>query len=177
MLWRRWTTAVAAYAVLGWLPARAGDYDQAMLIISKVFPEIRKVGVFYDGSGTLLNLLEFESSAFKEFGLGINLVPLDPKQRTTHESIRTLCTRNRIQAILLLDGDPLVKPGSPVAQALLAQGGHIPVVGIQTEWLKHGAWFVVGPQTKGLQINPKGRDAKTLEALRLAGEALPKEAP
>lgn len=170
-------TIVAACICLSGAPARAGDYDQALTVISRAFPEVRSVGVFYEQSDVLVNLLEFESSAFKEFGLGIKLIPLDPKKRITAIDIRTLCIRNEIQAILLLDGDPVVKPGSLAGNAIVAQGSRIPIVGIIPDWLHSGAWFVVGPKTKGLQIDPKGRDPQTLEALKKAGEDLLKAAP
>lgn len=116
-------------------PLQAGDYDQALSVLSKAFPKVRSVGVFYDGYGTVLNLLEFETSAYKEFGLSIKLVPLDPKERVTVESLRALCVRNGIHAILLLDGDPLVQPSSPAGRAVFGQVGRIPVAAIREEWL------------------------------------------
>ena len=155
--------------------AMAGDYDQALFVLSQAFPDVKSVGVFYDDKGTVFNLLEFEGSAFKEFGLGIKLVPLDAKQRLTHESIRKLCNQHRLQAVLLLEGDSLVKPGSTAGRAIVNGAGHLPVAGIELAWLADGSWFVVGPATKGLQIGPKVRDAKVKEALRLAGEALVKK--
>jgi len=159
-----------------WGPsALAGDYDQVLATLARAFPEAKNVGVFYDQMGTLLNQMEFEGSSFKELGINIRLLPLDGTQRLTPDSIRRLCNQHRLQAIILMEGDTLIKPGSVAGRAVVGGAAQIPTAGIQVAWLQDGAWFVVGPQTKGLQIGPKLKDAKVKEALRLAGEALPKE--
>ncbi|MBI3131486.1 MAG: hypothetical protein HYZ13_09185 [Acidobacteria bacterium] len=145
---------------------RAGDYDQALSVLSKAFPEIRSVAVFYDGSSTLLNFLEFETSAYKEFRLGIKLFPLEAKDRLTPEKLRLLCTQHRVQAILLLDGDPLVRPSSPFGRLIASQGSRIPVAAVREEWLKEGAWFAIGPSTGGLKVRPKLPNRKVQDTLK-----------
>lgn len=147
-------------------PLRAGDFDQALSALARTFPEVRNVGVFYDQYGTLMNQLEFETSAYQQFGLSIKLCPLDPKQRITSESVRSICNRNGIQAILLMEGDPLIRPASPAGRALLSQASRMPVVGIHEAWIKAGAWFVVGPTTGGLRTNPSRLNAKVQEQLK-----------
>ncbi|WLT32589.1 hypothetical protein [Geothrix sp. PMB-07] len=155
--------------------AQAGDYDQALFVLSKAFPEARTIGVFYDQSATLLNRLEFEGSASKDYGLDIKLIPIDGSKKVQPESVRKLCVQAGIQAVLFMEDDPLIKPGSPTAIAIVQGAGRAPLAAIHTSWLDKGAWFAVGPQTKGLQISPNAGKPETREALRLAGEALVKE--
>lgn len=142
-----------------------GDYDKALSVFSRAIPHVKIVAVFYDANSTLLSQLEFETSAYQEFGINIKLVPLESKDRISIESLRTLCIRNRVQGILLLDGDPIVTPKSPIGKAVAAQARRIPVAAINGEWLSEGVWFVIGPTTKGLQIGPKIPDAKAKAAL------------
>lgn len=156
--------------------AHAGDYDQAMFVISRAFPEARVIGVFYDQNATLLNRLEFEGSAFKDLGLDIKLIPLDGSKKIQPETVRKLCMQARVQAVLFMEDDSLIKPGSPAAIAIVQGAGRVPMAAIHTSWLDKGAWFAVGPQTKGLQIAAKTDKPETREALRIAGEALPKDA-
>lgn len=171
------TPLVAALVAIASGPlAHAGDYDQALFALSRAFPEAKIVGVFYDQNATLLNTLEFEGSAFKQYGLSIKLMPIDGSKKIQPEAIRKLCIQTGVQAVLFMEDDPLIKPASPAAAAIMQGAGRVPLAAIHPSWLDKGAWFAVGPQTKGLQIAPKAGKPETREALRLAGEALLKEA-
>jgi hypothetical protein len=176
MIHRLRSVLLAGWVALASSPlAFAGDYDQVLATLARAFPEAKNVGVFYDQMGTLLNQMEFEGSSFKELGINIRLLPLDGTQRLTSDSVRRLCNQHRLQAVILMEGDSLIKPGSVAGRAVVGGASHLPTAGIQYSWLADGAWFVVGPGTKGVQIGPRVKDAKVKEALRLAGEALPKE--
>jgi ABC-type uncharacterized transport system substrate-binding protein len=153
--------------------AFAGDYDQALYVLSKAFPKASNVGVFYDSQGTLLNLLEFEGSAFKQFGVSIKLVPINKARYLTAERIRSICTENRIQALLLLEDDTLFTPGSPAGIMLVHGAGSLPVAAANADWLREGAWFAIGPNTKGLQLGKRVKDEKVRAALQAAAKAAP----
>ena len=176
MIRRISTLLTASWLVLTAVPTvRAGDYDQALFVISLAFPELKNIGVFYDQKGALLNLLEFETSASKRFGVNIMLVPLDSKKLITPNTIRRTCSQFHIQGVLFIEDDMLVRPKSLAGNTVVSGAGNIPVVGINAHWLESGAWFVIGPGTNGLQISPKVKDPKIREALTEAARALSAE--
>ena len=139
----RWVSRVCTLALLLIAPAFAGDYDHALDVIKKAWPERVKGVAVCNLEANQLAMLELVDTA-KAKGVSLAIINLQGA-KDLNKTATTALNRNA-DFLLFIDDDPFVGVktdlGKTLAKRALARG--LPVVALTRDALKEGAALAVG---------------------------------
>jgi len=154
MRWQGWMirlcTIILALAttILINAPVFAGDYDQVLSAVQRLWPDKTTAAAICSVDWTQQALLDLTDAAKSR---GISLMILNVKtQKDVDNTLNNLLSR-RPQFMILIEGDPMVGIKSRSTDLIIGRAAarRIPTVALTEEGLSRGAVMAAGEATKG----------------------------